>query len=56
MRIGCNAIDEQGDVVCIRRSFAYLFWLLQAFSDNCEDEMLDDGHTFSELTLPIFFV
>ena len=56
MRIGCNAIDEQGNAVCIMRSFAYVCWLLRAISDKCEDESLHEGHTFSELTLANFLI
>jgi hypothetical protein len=56
MRIDWNAIDEQGKAVYITWSFAYVCWLLQAFSDKCGDEIWMTGMLFFEMTLPKFFV
>lgn len=41
---GYNAIDEEAKPVCIRRHFAYAFWLFWDFSDQCEDMSLYDAH------------
>ena len=45
-RIGCNTIYEHVNAVCVTHTSSYSCWLLDDFSDWCEDISMDDGPDF----------